>query len=142
MKLFLILLALTLSLAACVTNEHISPSAAVLSAAASAPNSVHGIFEVTVKGTGTQDGIVYLNSEEDYRDQRNLTVAINSEAYKQLAMQLGADPQVALKGKRLLVNGNARRVTVNFMLEGKPSGKYYFQTHVNVTNSSQIQVVK
>lgn len=112
---------------------------AVQLAAAAAPRAVPGVFALQVQATGTRDN-TYLNSERDYRDQRNLTTAITPEAARQLQDRLGANPVVALKGKRILVRGAAVRTTIVFVAGGKPTDTYYFQTHVNVTESSQIEV--
>jgi len=116
------------------------PMQAVQLAAAAAPRAVPGVFALQVQATGTRDNRTYLNSERDYRDQRHLTTAITPEAARQLQDRLGANPVVALKGKRILVRGAAVRTTIFFMAGGKPTDTYYFQTHVNVTESSQIEV--
>jgi len=94
-----------------------------------------------VQATGSRDGFTYLNSELDYRDPRCLTIAIPKAVALKLQAQLGEDPLQALKGKHVVVNGTAKRVTVLFLKDGKPTGKYYYQTHVTVTNPKQITVV-
>jgi len=119
----------------------ISPSEAIESAAAAAPRSVQGQFAIRVKGVGRQGGNIYLNSETDYRDQRNLTIAILPSAIGPLAQRYGSDPDVFLIGKRIVVSGEARRTQIHFTADGRPTGKYYFQTHVRVGNADQISVV-
>ena len=50
------------------------PMVAVLAASDAGTRGAPGIFGFVVAGTGSDDGgVVYLNSEEDYRDQRELT---------------------------------------------------------------------
>lgn len=95
-----------------------------------------------MQATGSQDNFTYLNSELDYRDQRNLTIAISPGAARQLEAQLGAPPTVALKGKRILVNGVAVRTKIVFLADGKPTDKYYYQTHVRVTDATQIELLQ
>jgi len=95
---------------------------------------------MTVKATGKTDR-VHLNSERDYRDQRNLSIAIEADAAAALAAILGAPPERALKGKQILVAGTARRAKIVFFAEGRPTDKYYYQTHVVVTKASQIQLL-
>lgn len=95
---------------------------------------------MTVKTVGRTDR-VHLNSEDDYRDQRNLSIVLEYTAVQELAAQLGAPPEIALKGKQILVSGTARRVKIVFVADGKPTDKYYFQTHVVVTRASQIRVL-
>lgn len=118
----------------------IAPAEAIQLAAASAPGGVPGIFELQVQATGRQDGNLYLNSETDYRDQRNLSIALSPAAIRTLAAQLGQDPAVALQGKRLRVMGKAVRVPIHFVSNGRTTDKYYYQTHVNVNDAAQIQV--
>lgn len=67
----------------------ISPEEAVHLAAKAAPEGVPGIFALRVQATGTQSGRFYLNSELDYRDQRNLTIALGPQVAVQLAERLG-----------------------------------------------------
>lgn len=119
----------------------IGPDEAITSAAAAASKSVRGVYALRVASTGRQDGQIYLNSEQDYRDQRNLTVAIRSEVISDLEQRFGASPDVFLRGKRIAVNGFARRVRIHFLENGVPSEKYYYQTHVDVRRADQIAVV-
>jgi hypothetical protein len=149
MKTSVIAFGLVLSLAAgCAsvpastdTAHFIAPERAVQLAAAAAPAGYGGVFAVRVQSVGTQDGTIYLNSETDYRDQRNLSIAITPGAAKELTARLGSPPNVALYGKRILVKGLASRVTIVFSADGKPTDKYYYQTHVQVSDADQIQLL-
>ena len=105
-----------------------------------AEGGVAGTFVLQVRATGTDDGRVYLNSETDYRDQRNLTIAITPAAAGALTARLGAPPAAALAGQRIVVDGVATRVRIDFTVDGHPSGKYYYQTQVQVTDAAQIRV--
>lgn len=149
-QLFLVTLAATL-LGGCASmsppsqlegteSPWITPYQAVLLAADAAPDSVDGIFSMTVQATGAQGNQTYLNSEFDYRDQRNLTIAITPHAAQQLAERLGEHPVVYLKGKDILVRGAAARTTIYFFANGRMTDKYYYQTHVNVNDADQITV--
>ena len=133
-----LILASTLAACAAVSDaSHITPEQAVLQAAAAAPRYVAGVFEMEVKTTGTQNGVVYLNSEADYRDQRNLTIAISPQAVSRFSAS-GIDPLQAFTGKRVLVKGAASRVTIFMFMDNKKSDKYYYQTHVAVLDPQQI----
>lgn len=127
------------ALCGCAANG-IKPADAVQQAAGAAPAGVSGVFSLTVQATGSQDGFIYLNSELDYRDQRNLSIALTAKAAKQLQAQLGASPEVALKGHQIIVSGIAKRVTIRLSHDGKPTDKYYYQTHVLVSDARQIQL--
>ena len=122
------------------SSQWIDPSHAIQLAAASPRLGVTGVFALTVKATG-KTSRVHLNSELDYRDQRNLSIAVEPAAADELAARLGAPPEIALKGKQILVAGTAKRTKIVFSADGKPTDKYYYQTHVVVTKASQIQVL-
>jgi len=122
-------------------SQPITPIQAILAAASAAPNVVKGVFVLEVRATGRQDGNIYLNSELDYRDQRNLTIAIFPDAAPELRRKFSNDVDVALKGKRIRVSGVAQRVKIGFFENGEFTGKYYYQTHVDVTAANQIEVL-
>lgn len=114
--------------------------AAVLLAAETPSHAKTGLFVLPVVGSGRSAPYVYLNSESDYRDQRTLTVRFTPEAVIAYRSQHGADPDVALKGKRITVIGVAARVKVFFIANGKPTDKYYYQTQVEVSEPWQVEV--
>lgn len=118
-----------------------SPEAAIHDANAKAPQAVPGRFVLHVRSAGRQDGNVYLNSELDYRDQRNLTVAIMPAAIDALAQRYGQPPDAFFLGKNIVVDGAARREKIVFMTNGMPSDKYYYQTHVVVERDDQIRLM-
>lgn len=122
------------------SSAWITPVQAILLAADAAPDGVHGTFAMRVQSTGTQGNRTFLNSEPDYRDQRNLTVVLSPRAADQLWKRLGADPLVALKGRNILVTGSAIRTKIYFFADGEMTDKYYYQTHVNVTDARQLVV--
>jgi tetratricopeptide (TPR) repeat protein len=113
---------------------------AVLAAAEAGEDTVPGIFEFTVAGSGSDEpGTVFLNSEEDYRDQRSLTVRLPkqvAEAWRELHRE---EPQ-ALKGRRITVLGYVARTRIDFTAGGMATGKYYYQTHLTVWDPGQIMV--
>lgn len=123
-----------------VGTDWITPRQAVLLAADAAPAEVEGLFALQVRATGTQGDRTYLNSEIDYRDQRNLTIAITPGATEELARRLGGHPRVVLEGKDILVRGAAVRTKIFFIADGRATDKYYYQTHVNVSDAAQITV--
>lgn len=119
----------------------ISPAAAVIAAAEAAPRGVPGRFGFVVAATAMVGPRLFLNSHRDYRDQRNLSVAIEPLALRTLRQKLGADPVEALRNRAIEVDGVARRTRIDFTSEGRPTGKYYYQTHVAVTDSDQITIL-
>lgn len=146
MRRLILIVVCAVAVSSCATTDRpasdlISPAEAIISAATAAPQPVRGRFTMRVAATGRRDGNIYLNSETDYRDQRNLTITILPGAIDQLAARYGAEADVFLMGKRVVVDGQARRVHIDFTGNGQPTGKYYYQTHVVVSDADQISIV-
>jgi len=121
-------------------GKTIEPLPAILLAADAAQEGVAGIFDFEVAATGRDDGEIFLNSEPDYRDPRNLTVRFTAEGVAAFRKQHGVDPDVAFKGKRIAVVGVASRVRIQFFSNGMPTDKFYYQTHVVVTEPWQAAI--
>lgn len=120
----------------------LTPVEAVTYASYLAPKAaVAGEFEFVVAAVGEQGGRFYLNSEQDYRDRNNLTVALSPELAARLADGGGLEAiRSRFLGKRIAVRGIARRVRIDFTTDDELSGKYYFQVHVPVGSASQIAI--
>lgn len=110
-------------------------------AAESAPKGVEGEYTLKIEASGRQRGVLYLNTELDYRDQRNITVSIKPEVAVRLSQQYGQDPAEYLIGKSIVVEGRVERKKIYFIANGQFSEKYYYQTHISVVDTSQIKVV-
>ena len=120
---------------------YIAPETAVMGAANAWPDSYPGRFAFEVLGSGEDDGHAFLNSQADYRDQRTLTVRIPASARSAFTSRFGEDPTAFFRGKTIAVTGEARRVRIDFLNAGRPTGLYYFQTHVVATDPDQIAVI-
>lgn len=146
MKALLVASLTLVSLCGCVPHrgETIYPAGAILPfeaiqrAAYAAPKSVYGLFWLRVQAVGSIGDEVYLNSERDYRDQRNITIVIRPAVARALEKTYGRNLQKVFLHQGLLVRGAARRVTIYFTCEGRPSSKYYYQTHIDVTDPAQV----
>lgn len=135
---------LLLSLGACSTvattpQGWVEPVEAIRAANSDPAYGVRGSFVMTVKATGEQGRWSFLNSEPDYHDQRNLTVRMPTTLVPKLEKHLGLSLH-ELENHRIVVMGTARRVRIEFTENGHPTGKYYFQTHVLVDSTSQVQL--
>ena len=130
------------ALAGCATSQAsrdaVVPMVAIERAAGLAPGAYPGIFVMTVRASGRQGSSLYLNSENDYRDPRNLSLEIRPIAQAQLESRLGAPAETALQGRTIRVDGEARRVRIDFTTDGRPTGKYYYQTHVVIERGEQL----
>jgi hypothetical protein len=122
-----------------VTQLRLTPAQAVINAA-EMPAGVSGVFERVVRSTGREGGNLFLNSELDYRDPRNLTIVVSPPVEQALENRLGAPVESAVARRTIAVRGTARKIKVVFMSDGRPSGKYYFQTHLTVGSARDLTV--
>jgi len=119
-----------------------SASEAVLGAANRPGGGLLGEFVFVVRATGWDGGRFYLNSEADYRDPRNLSIVIEPDVARQLTARAGPDGQQNFVGRIVMARGMARTTRIDFTIDyGKPSGKYYFQTHVSVGRPEQLRMI-
>lgn len=121
-------------------EECLSPVEAVTYAAYLAPRAaLASDFRLEVKAVGTADRSWFLNSELDYRDRNCLTIRLSPGVAESIRQTYDNKPlEDILKGRTIQVKGIARRVRIDFIGDGQPTGKYYYQTHVNVDNVRQL----
>lgn len=119
-----------------------SPQQAIMTAADAAPGVVMTTVDLRVNAVGKQNGVTYLNSELDYRDQRNISVVIAPAVLEKVEALFGGALDQAAAGKHIVVNGPTQRVTIWFFDKaGKKTDKYYYQTHIVVSDPSQIRLL-
>ncbi len=116
----------------------ITPAEAVFAANEDPQRGISGTFVFTVKNTDVNEHRLYLNSERDYRHQLALNVSLDAAQREALQKQLGM-PLERLVNRRLLVTGTAHRARIDFTTDGKPTGKYYFQTQVKINDPRQVR---
>lgn len=149
MKPWMLAAALLPMLASCATTSTtptvagtLSAPDAVMRAADAAPDGVHGRFAMTVRAVGTKHGMTFLNSEPDYRDQRNLSIALAPKTVETLEKRFNAPLKQALLNQQIVVDGTARRTRIDFIDDdGKRTDKYYYQTHIALRVAEQLQRV-
>ncbi|MCG7550509.1 hypothetical protein [Pseudoalteromonas sp. Of7M-16] len=59
---------------------------------ASAPNSVRGVFQFEIKAGAKRGDVVYLNTQPDYRDRRNVTLVLSWYAVAKMTKKYGQRP--------------------------------------------------
>lgn len=102
---------------------------------------IAGEFDLTVMSVGEQQGRYYLNSETDYRERNCLTVVVTPSVVQSMMGSADlAGLAARMKGKRIAVQGIARRVRIDLTDNGQATGKYYYQVHVVVTDPRQIVI--
>lgn len=124
-------------------NGCISPVTMVTYASYVAPRAgIVGVVLMRVQNIGFEKGIYYLNSERDYRDRNNLTVTIREEDMRILLPDLGHhEIWPRLMGRDIYARGVARRVRIDFLNDDKkPSGKYYYQIQMRLTDASDLRL--
>jgi hypothetical protein len=70
------------------------------------------VVELTVKKAKDRlekRGIIFLDSEEDFKDPNNLCIAISADAALKFKEKGIADPATHFQGKRIRVKGNVMR---------------------------------
>jgi hypothetical protein len=117
----------------------LSPPQAVMNAA-EMPAGVSGVFEMVVRSSGRQSGLLYLNSELDYRDPRNLTIVVAPREEMALASRLGGPVEAALARKVIAVRGTAKKTRIDFIADGRRTEKYYYQTHLILNSARDLTV--
>jgi len=144
---YLILVSI-LALSACTTTPVVTsnqPSTDVMrlieQTAINAPNGVKGTFQFSIKAAGVEREIVYLNTELDYRDRRNITVALHPRIVAAFTNKYGSSPEVYFINKNIEVTGEARQIKIWFVSKGIRTEKYYFQTHIRIKSINQIKVL-
>lgn len=119
-----------------------SPQQVIAMAADAAPQQVYATVALQVRAVGSQDDITYLNSELDYRDQRNISIAISPSVRPQVEAIFGGVLARVATGKHIVVKGRAQRVTIRFIdSNGRPTNKYYYQTQVFVSDPAQVEII-
>lgn len=105
------------------------------------PHFVRGTFNIPIKATGSQNGRVFLNSNLDYREPTNLTVSLDPETIENFTKIYNSSPELYFKNKTVEVTGKVQRVRIYQYSNGKRTKKYYYQTHIRVSDVKQINVV-
>jgi hypothetical protein len=111
-----------------------------IAAAAAAEEGIPGTFKIMVRSTGSEGSKAWLSSETDYRDPRCLSIAVNRSARTELTKLHGEDPTVFFKGRTIIVRGTAKKVRIDFVVGGNPTGHHYYQTHVDVIDAGQVEL--
>lgn len=110
-------------------------------AAADQPGGYLGRVAFSVRAVGWDGGRLYLNSEEDYRDPRNLSVVVSPQIAREALEKLGGEAG-ALQRKVVVATGQFKRVRIEFLdPKERPTGKYYYQTHLAIGSLNQFRVV-
>ncbi|TQF70651.1 hypothetical protein [Pseudoalteromonas luteoviolacea] len=137
-----LVLASTLLLGACSSTYNLDQTMDLIAATEeNAPNGVQGTFQFEIKAGDKIRGEVFLNTQEDYRDRRSITIALTPEVVKEFIRKEGLTPNVYFIGKKVEVTGEAKREKIAFFSRGKKTSKYYFQTHITVDSLDQIQEI-
>lgn len=105
------------------------------------PEEIRGTFQIPIKATGSQGGIIYLNSDLDYRDPKSVAVALLPSTIEPFTNAYGSSPDLYFLNKTIEVIGKVKRVKIYMYKNGKRTKKYYFQTHIKVTNIEQVKVL-
>ncbi|KFZ38018.1 hypothetical protein HR45_05765 [Shewanella mangrovi] len=138
-----ILFVLSVMLGGCATtsdSSYTNTMDVIAAAAAAAPQGVPGNYTFFVKAIGHSHPFFYLNTEEDYRDQRDITIVLPEPLLIQMGFKNTPAVEQYFLHKRIKVSGVAKREKIVFSHDGKPSSKYYYQTHILIEQPEQLSV--
>ncbi|MCH1919296.1 hypothetical protein L9G15_07610 [Shewanella sp. A3A] len=113
----------------------------ISTAAAAAPEVVTGDYTLFIKAVGQQGNNVYLNTELDYRDQRNVTIVLPIPILPRMGIHNFTGLEHHFLNHGVQIHGNAMRARIDFMRDHRPTEFYYYQTHIVVTNPTAISVI-
>jgi hypothetical protein len=146
MKYLIILSVIVLS--ACSSTSQITSSSGntdvmsiIQQAAENTPKGVKGSFQLSIKATGVNRNIVYLNTELDYRDRRNITIVLHPKLVKAFISKFGTSPEIYFLNKNIEVKGKATQVKIWLTSDGRRTDKYYYQIHIKVVSIDQLTVL-
>jgi len=121
------------------TPKFYSPKEAIESASKENPGVV-GTYKFEVKSANVVKGILFLNSEPNYRDPKCLTVRCDETATRMLTCRFGGSPASFLKGKCILATGRPVRVPIAIVENGEPTNLGYYQTHIRISNPEMLSL--
>jgi len=127
-----------------VPAEQVIDPAAAIASASNNPDgaSVRVRFRVARlgDGKGIEAGRIFLDSDIDYRSPKSLNVVLVGAA----AVAAGGNVETARDkylSKIVEVVGTVKRVTIGTVSRGGIMGQYYYQTQLEVSAPSKIQVI-
>ena len=141
-----IALSLLFSLSGCVSmpedstlESELTAQDAIELSEDAAPKIAPGTFSLLIKAVGTQRQYVYLNTELDYRNRRNVSVVLLPQFQEAFMNKYGASAEAMLLNERVTVSSFAKRMQIFFYEDGKQTDKYYYQTHIPVKRLDQVK---
>ncbi len=105
------------------------------------PEGVRGTFQIPIKASGSVRGIIYLNSDLDYREPSNISIVLSPVIVESVSNTYGSSPDLYFIDKTIEITGKVERVKVHYFKNGKRTKKYYFQTHIKVDSIDNIRVL-
>jgi hypothetical protein len=131
--------AVVLLLSGCATPD--ASTGATAHAALLVPGS-RPDFAFIVQQVGNAAGTMYLNSIEDYRDARCITVAIKPSVVKQLKERYGEDLETAFRGHRVYVHGaKVELVSIEYQAPPLIVKPIAYRTQVTLTKPGEIDLI-
>ncbi|WP_019028078.1 hypothetical protein [Colwellia piezophila] len=105
------------------------------------PEPVRGTFQIPIKASGFINGVVYLNSDVDYRDPKNITVVLLPSTVESFAKAYHSPADAFFIDKTIQVTGKVVRVRKYLYINNKRTRKYYYQTHIHVSSLEQVKLL-
>ena len=133
-----------------IVSAPMDAAEAIRVAEANAPAPVPGRFLLPVQASGKDHGVLYLNTEPDYRSPKNISIEVLPDVGKKLGKRLAGKPGELLRGKSVLVTGEVRRVPIYLASRANdrrirnrlPPQPAYYQTHIFLRSADDLQLVE
>lgn len=103
---------------------------------------VKGVFEFTVRASGKDKKLGYLNSNLNYRTKYCLTIVLSKHIRKRLAEKYGKDPLDFFIGKKVRVKGEVKKAKIHKVENKKVTNLVYFQSHIVLDAIKNIEIVE
>lgn len=103
-----------------------------------APDGVQGSFVFEIRAMGRADGVIWLNSEPEYRSPQSLNVAIPPHVAADFKLRHQAAIEDFLKGRKVVVRGIVQRVKIQ---KSKPED-FYYQNQIHLWSAHQIRMLE
>lgn len=101
---------------------------------------VNGGYQLAIKAGRRQGQFVYLNTHEDHRDPKNITVTLAPDIAKELSERYESLPEAFFVNKTIRVDGEVRHVKMWHYEGDRRTNKYFYQTRIQVRDPANISL--
>ncbi|GLS24966.1 hypothetical protein [Marinibactrum halimedae] len=120
--------------------EYVDTAAVREQAKKNYPKAFEGEVYFKVESIGFDDGVMFLNSEDDYRSKNNLSVVISPELKKQVYKRFGKEPRKTILKKTIKAKGPVSLFKVHYYSRG--GLMFYYQLRMYIHSMDDFEVLE